>query len=186
MQIVPKFFDSLTRGAQQNEALPYKNTLDEYLDILLPELNSWGEDLSEQHHFVGKNWMEVRDDESFRDVVLHVFNEGGEYWKVVNGDINRGSWQLREGNNQIVINMELYKLGFLGGDFFVLIKHGNHIRRAERKYFVMGSEKIAAKLTWREYIELMSTSYKNSSNVVIIIAAIILVIIAVFVIFSIF
>lgn len=185
MQFFPRILDSLTIGGQQ-QALPTKDTLDEYLDIILPQISSWGEDIREEPFFVGRNWMEVRDTDGFSDVILHIFNEGGEYLKIKNGDIKRGSWQQLNNQNQIVLDMTLYNLGFLDGNYFILMKHGNHLRNVDKKYFVMGNERLVASLTWREVVEHMHTSYKEGSNAVIIIATLILIVIAAFVIFSIF
>jgi hypothetical protein len=88
--------------------IPAKNTLDEYLDWIIPRIRQHGEDLSEQKFYVtkgGKPWLEVRDDPGFQESVLHFFNEGGEYLQSVDGNVSRGRWRLLDRTNKIIIEL---------------------------------------------------------------------------------
>ncbi len=190
MQFIPKIFDSLSKGLREDDALPYRETLDDYLDLLLPEMRPWSEDLREEQFFLSRNWLEVNDKDGMGDVILHIFNPGGEYMRITNGNVKRGSWKQLNQNNQLILDSsagtELYDLAFLDDYFFILTKHGNYYKRGGKKYFVMGLERAIAHLTWREYIEQFKESHKASNNLVIIVAIIVLIIVGVFVLFSVF
>lgn len=86
--------------------LPNKEKLDDYLDLILPQIRKWSEDLREMENYViagGKPWQEVRDDPNFQETVLHFFNEGGEYLQSVDGNVTRGRWRLLDATNKIII-----------------------------------------------------------------------------------
>ena len=154
-----------------NVELPYRENLDEYLDMILPVVRRWGEDINEVANYSvkgGKPWLEVRDEENFHNVVVHFFNEGGEYLKSIDGNVMRGKWRILEGTNKIIIELggggkpvqtELYELAYLDQTFFILKKHGNQQRN--RKYFAMGFELSVAGLEWRDYVELLFNNYRR-------------------------
>ncbi len=52
--------------------LPECETMEEYLDAILPRLTAFHEPL-EKEGFLNVRWLEVREDDSFREVVLHIF-----------------------------------------------------------------------------------------------------------------
>ena len=86
--------------------LPEKEKLDDYLDLILPQIRKWSEDLREMENYViagGKPWQEIRDDPGFQETVLHFFNEGGEYLQSVDGNVTRGRWRLLDATNKIII-----------------------------------------------------------------------------------
>ncbi|MEM0993844.1 MAG: hypothetical protein AAF847_01725 [Bacteroidota bacterium] len=172
---LPKIFDSIS-SFRQEESLPTFNTLGEYISYILPSIRPWGEDLYEKENYLNKPWKEFRDDESFRDTVVYFFKEGREFMISINGDVSRGSWELMEENNQMILdksrNMELYDLAFLNSNFFILRKHGTN------KYFVLGSESTTGNLSWREYAEALSQVYESNNSVVIIVTVIVLMVIA--------
>ncbi len=188
MQFLPKIFDPLTRAMDKEDNFPEQDSLADYLNMLLPSMRAWGEDLGEMDFYVGRSWLEVRDHDNFHDTILHVFNEGGEYLRIINGDIGKGGWQLMEdGSNRMILNYgknaELYKLAFLDPPFFILQKHGDPHRR---KYWVMGLEGSVRGLEWREYAEKLYNDHQEESNSMMYAAIIIIVIIAAFVLFSLF
>ena len=144
--------------------MPYSETMDDYLDELLPSARSMGEDLREDHFYLNKPWLEFRDDEKFHDTILHFYNEGGEYLKSVNGDVSNGSWRYLESSNKMMIEDELYDLAYLDSEFFILSKHGDQKRLKKRKYFVMVFEPVGRKLEWRNVVEKLYGKYRNSNN----------------------
>ncbi len=86
--------------------LPEKQSLDAYLDEMLPSIRHLSEDLRETKFYAvegGKPWMEIQDDPGFQESVLHFFNEGGEYLKSVDGNVSRGRWRLLDQTNKIII-----------------------------------------------------------------------------------
>lgn len=170
--------------------LPVRESLDDYLDEILPDIRPLGEDLSEQQYYVmpgGKPWLEVRDDPNFQEAVLHFFNEGGEYLQSVDGNVIRGRWRLLDGTNKIIIELggsdrnpgrsELYELAFLNARFFILVKHGNQHKQG-RKYFFMGFEPMIRGLKWKDCVDLLYNEYRSQWGMFqyVLIAAILIII----------
>ncbi|HFA49322.1 MAG TPA: hypothetical protein ENJ95_09925 [Bacteroidetes bacterium] len=159
--------------------LPQQDSLDDYLDEVLPTIRQWSEDLREMKFFVmdgGKPWLEIRDDPGFMEQVLHFFNEGGEYLQSVDGNVSRGKWRLLDQTNKIIIEQggggggrgggsaaksELYELAFLNAGFFILKKHGDQGRKKKRKYLFMGYEPVVKGLKWLDCVELLFNEYRN-------------------------
>lgn len=182
------FLESIARSL--NVELPRRDNLDDYLDLILPEISRWGEDLYEQENYVapgGKPWLEVRDEDNFFNTIVHFFNENGEYLRSTDGNVIKGKWRLLENTNKMIIELggdkgglsELYELAFLNKYFFILQKHGNQLRN--RRYFVMGFEPAIQGLEWRDYVEALFNIYrsKHRSYQMMMAAAIIVVIIVI-------
>ncbi|MEM9888966.1 MAG: hypothetical protein AAF849_23940 [Bacteroidota bacterium] len=178
---LPKIFDSIS-SFRQEEGLPQFDSLSQYIEYIVPSIRPFGEDLYETENYVGASWLEFSDDETdeaYKKTVVHYFNEGREYMRSVNGDITRGSWELKEGENRIVLDTrqrgtELYDLTFLHPYFFILRKHGT------REYFVLGREQKTRSLTWREYAEALDQVYENNNTVLIIVTVLVFMIVALF------
>ena len=169
--------------------LPESDSMDEYLDHILPLIRPWSEDLYEEEYYLNVRWKEVRDDENFHDSILHIFRPKGEYMYVKDGDITNGRWKTLPNSNTIILESdrksELYDMAFMNNDFFVLRKHGDQTRKGMRKYFVMGREEYISRWDWREMMEVMFGLFQNNSNVIIYVAVLV-VIVAGIVIFSLF
>ncbi|RMG83996.1 MAG: hypothetical protein D6714_08815 [Bacteroidetes bacterium] len=183
-----KLLDEVTRSFSLE--LPIRETLDDYLSLILPAIRQWGEDLRETEHYStkgGKAWMEIRDSESFHEAVLHFFNEGGEYLISVDGNVSRGRWRLLDDSNKMIIEQgnrsELYELAFLSSAFFILRKHG---RPGRNQYLVMGFEPIVSNLEWRDYVELLFNTYRSQQNTYKTVAIFLLILITIIILFSIF
>ncbi|MBK7409037.1 MAG: hypothetical protein IPJ40_13855 [Saprospirales bacterium] len=153
-----------------NVELPLRENLDEYLDLIIPEVRKWGEDLSETHYYSnpgGKPWLEVRDEESFHNTIVHFFNENGEYLRSTDGNVVKGRWRLLEGTNKIIIEAgsdkgglsELYELAYMDAYFFILRKHGS--QHGRRRYFAMGFEPYVQNLEWRDFAEALFNTYRS-------------------------
>ncbi|MBR9922196.1 MAG: hypothetical protein GYB31_15260 [Bacteroidetes bacterium] len=150
----------------------------QYLDHIIPLVRPWGEDIDEMEYYSqdgGKPWMEIREDENFHDIILHFFNDGGEYLKSVNGNITKGKWRILERSNKIIVETggvsvkdkmnvsELYELAYLDGTFFILSKHGDHRKNPARKYLTLGDERMMSDLIWRDYVEALFNTYRNKA-----------------------
>ncbi len=206
-----KLVDKVSRSFSVE--LPIRETLDQYLDMIIPEVRPWGEDLNEKEHYVsngGKPWLEFRDDKNFHEAVLHFFNEGGEYLQSIDGNVSRGRWRLLDGSNKIILEMsnrsELYELAFLSSAFFILKKHGYRSDRGgdsdqrqdgddrggkkkkggRPKYFVMGYEPYMIGLEWRDYVELLFNTYRSQHNTYKTLAIFLVILLAVIILFSLF
>lgn len=189
------FLETVARSL--NVELPNRQTLNEYLDLIIPEIRKWGEDLHETKFYVrkgGKPWLEIRDEANFTSTVIHFFNENGEYLRSTNGDVIKGKWRLLEDTNKMMIEAvgggkdkggtELYELAYLDNTFFILKKHGEPNQR--RKYFVMGYEYSVKGLEWKDYVELLFNTYRSRHSSYRTVIIIILVVIVIIVLLSIF
>ena len=169
---------------------PKEKTLDGYLNAILPHIKQWGEDLREQQFYTNRPWMEVRDDERFHDVILHFFNDGGNYMIVTNGDIRNGKWQYMTSANKLILSAgkgsEMYDLAYMDKNFFVLKKHGEHKKFGRKVYRLFAFEPIGRRLQWHEMMEMMFNQYRSKDNNYITLTIIVLVIIAIIVMLSVF
>ena len=168
------FLDKLSRTF--NLELPPADTMDEHLDNILPELRPWSEDIYEfeEKGYYKTRWLEVRDSDMAQEAILHLFRDGQEYLYSIDGDILfRGRWEaLNDTNgfiidklvNNSIVQSELYDLAFLNSNFFILKKHGDQIRKGNKKYFVMAREGVVRNLEWRDVMELLFNNYRSNPN----------------------
>ena len=150
--------------------LPDCDTMDDYLDAILERIRPHSETLAEEDIFTETRWLEVRDEDTYRDAMLHIFRANGEYLLAIDGNILKGGWRTLPGTGNFIIEMggrnELYDLAFLQEDFFVLRKHGDQQRKGLRKYFMMAREEHIAGLEWRDSVELLFNVYRRSYHTV--------------------
>lgn len=173
-------------GQAFSSEMPHADSLTKYLDMLIPVVKPWGEDLREGV-FLSRGWLEFSDDDNFHDVILHFFNKEGEYLRSVNGNVTAGSWRLMETPNKLLLEHdenELFDLAFSDKNFFILKKHGDQARLGQPKYFVMVHEPLGRKLEWRDAMELLYNTYRSNNSFYFTLAAIVLVIIAIVLIYS--
>ncbi|MEO1515298.1 MAG: hypothetical protein AAFV95_09800 [Bacteroidota bacterium] len=170
--------------------LPQLETMDQYLDYILPLVRPWSEDLREQEYYLETRWKEIRDDDQFHEDILHIFRVENEYLLSMDGNISKGQWQLLSRSNTMileriaddaVLTSELFDLAFLNQNFFILKKHGSH----QRKYFVMARENIARRLEWRDTMELLFNGYRSNSQFIVYVV-IVVILVAILVAFSFF
>lgn len=155
--------------------LPMADTMDQYLDYILPQIKNYSEDLYEDKFILEKRWLEIRDDENFHEKVLHIFkpeqqpeeikspqeDTGSAYLRVIDGNVTKGKWsRLKDSNGLFIkhlVNYELYDLAFLNNEFLILKKNGGN---SPRKYFVLIKEDVGKNLEWRECMELLFDVYR--------------------------
>ena len=180
------FIDQITRSFELE--MPKGRTMDEYLDEILPLIRPWSEDLYERDFFLDTRWLEMRDDEYFNDTILHIFRDKGEYMVVRDGDIDQSRWNTLPNSNTLMLDngkrSEFFDLAFLNRDFLILRKHGDQKRKGMRKYFVLGRERVVARLEWRDMMELMFNLYRGNSKLIVYVAGFVILVAAI-IIFSI-
>ncbi len=164
-----KLLDTISRSL--NLELPVLDTFEEYLDFVIPLVKPWGEDLREWENYMDVRWLEIRDEETFHETVLHIFREGGEYLISTDGNIAGGEWSILNNSNTMIVNRgrgsELFDLAFMNKDFFILKKHGNQKRIRQEKYFILGREGAVKGLEWRDIIELMFNQYRSNGRFIV-------------------
>ena len=146
-------------------------TMDQHLDFILPKVIPYGEDLREEKFWLAKRWKEVRDDEGFHEAILHIFNPGGEYLLSLDGNLIKGVWRKLGEYNTLIIEIagksELFDLRFLNPDFLILTKHGDQVRKGQRKYFCLIHERSAygskGELDWRNVMEKLFNIWRENS-----------------------
>lgn len=146
-------------------------TMDQHLDFILPKVIPYGEDLREGQFWLGKRWKEVRDDEGFHEAILHIFNADGEYLLSLDGNVLKGTWKQLGTSNSLILELagksELFDLRFLNSDFLVLTKHGDQVRKGQRKYFFLVHEPATrgsgGELDWRNLMEKMFNIWRENS-----------------------
>ena len=147
--------------------LPECETMEEYLDAILPRLTAFHEPL-EKEGFLNVRWLEVREDDSFREVVLHIFCPGNEYLIVVDGNISKGTWKTLPGDETFILEVggrrELYDCVFNHTDYLILKKHGNQQRHGQPKYFFLGRETAIEGLDWSECMQGLFDLHANNSK----------------------
>ena len=160
--------------------LPECDSMDEYLDAILPKINNWNEPLSKLG-FLNKRWLEVKDDEEFKDNILHIFCEDHEYLISIEGNILKGTWRTLSDENTLIFEMggrkELYDCVFNHPDYFILKKHGNQQRKGFNKYFFLGKESNVANSDWTDVMQSLYSLYSNNTKFMIYLVGIALAII---------
>lgn len=169
-----------------NRDLPSEETMDQYLAKIIPQIRNHSEDLREEKFYVGKSWIEIRDQDDFHEKVLHIFNPEGEYLISVDGNYVCGSW--RPLGSKLILGLkdcegEIFELAFMDSQFLILKKHANP-KTLERKYFVMLIEPLARKLEWKEAMDYLFSKYQDSNSSYVIILVIIVLIVLIFMVLS--
>ncbi len=151
---------------------PDLGSMDQHLDFVIPRVRPYSEDLREERFWLSKRWKEVRDDEGFQEAILHIFNPGGEYLLSLDGNILKGSWRRLGESNALILELagrsELFDLAFLNRDFMVLRKHGDQVRKGQRKYFLLVHEPATRdgrgmEIDWRNLMEKMFNIWRENS-----------------------
>lgn len=163
-----------------NVDLPEAEGMDDLLNKILPTIRKHSEDLREQKYYLDRHWIEIKDDEDYHEVVMHIFSEEGEYIRSTDGDIESGEWRYL--GNKLVFGPsnydgEVYELVFLDEDFFILSKHGNY-RKFDHRYRVFVREPLARRMEWNEALEYLFDKYRNSNGFFITVVILLLLIIA--------
>jgi hypothetical protein len=162
-----KIWDKIT-GSFELDLPSDLATLEQSIEFIVPRVQSWSEDLWEEKFYTNKRWKEIRDADTYHEVVLHMFMQGGEYLVVIDGDITKGAWHYMKETNTFIVDYggksSLFDLVFLNGDFFILRKHGDQARKGKQKYYVYGNEKSTGKLDWRNAMEKLYNLYRENSK----------------------
>ncbi len=170
MDFFSQFSSDISR-AFSPELPPDLGNMDDHLDFIIPKVLPYGEDLREEGFWLNKRWKEIRDDETFHEAVLHIFNPGGEYLLSVDGNVLKGGWRQVGDYNSLLLEIggrtELFDLRFLNPDFLILTKHGDQGRKNQRCYFCLVREFVArgsvGEADWRNVMEKLYNTWRENS-----------------------
>jgi len=162
------FIDQLTSGGVFPE--PFE-TFEEGIDKVLPYIERVSDELTDTDVYTDQRWVEVRDDVDFQESVLHVFKEDGSYMRIIEGNIEIGSWSYDV--NGIILKYQsihaFYEPVFIDDDFFILRKHGSNAVN-KRRYLFFTTESNQKKYTWAELITVLYRDfYRQNHHIVIIV-----------------
>jgi len=163
------------------ESFPDCETLDDFLDAILPTIADQGE-VFEPDKFTDIRWMEIRDQDDFQDAVLHIFCKNHhEYLISIEGNILKGIWRMLPVGTTLILEVggrhELYDCRFCQSDFLILQKHGDQSRRGQSKYFLLGREEVVRDSDWKDAINVLYSRYSGNTSFMIVIAVIILILV---------
>ena len=183
-QMYSRLLDKVT-GVFELDLPKNLESLDDYVEFIVPKIQPWTEDLSNQDIFVGRRWLEIRDTDTYHEKVLHIFMPGGEYLISIDGDVSKGGWKIMNGSNAMILDYggrsQLFDLEFLNDDFFILGKNGDQSRKGKAQYAVYADEELVENknLDWRNVMEELYNIYRSSSNFSVLVVVIILILVGV-------
>ncbi|MEZ5058699.1 MAG: hypothetical protein R2879_16820 [Saprospiraceae bacterium] len=176
------------------DRLPEFPELRDYLELILPEIRHYSEDLNEEEFYLEQPWKEITDEEGIFQSILHFFNKESEYLKSVDGNVSRGTWRIMPGGtNKILIEMqepggflksELFDLRYLDEEFFILQKNSEGIHGAGSKFLMLGAEQTIQGLNWKEAATLLYTNTRVDSSAYIYLVYLVVILIIAILIFS--
>ncbi len=167
--------------------LEQKESLDQYIDFILPKIYYLGEDLKDTEYYVDHPWKEIRQDADFHEHIVHIFkrpdlpfdvkskseDDGPDYMRLVNGEGPKGKWMFVAKTNILLIkqaavptlqqalnSFESFQLVFLNDEFFIIKRYGTIARPGEPKYIVLGREARVRNIEWRECMDLLYNVYR--------------------------
>jgi hypothetical protein len=162
-----KLWDNIT-GIFELDLPQNLEDLAAHIEYIVPRVQQWSEDLWEEQYYTNKRWKEIRDTDTYHEVVLHIFMPGGEYMVSIDGDLSKGGWRYLKDSNTFIVDYggksQLFDLVFLNSDFFILEKHGDQDRKGKQKYYVYGNEGTVGKLDWRNAMEALYNIYRTNSR----------------------
>lgn len=141
------------------------------LEEILRKAQKWSEKLPDLEQYTERPWLEISFGSPDNSSILHLFNEGGEYLRSVNGDYIAGKWRILHNTNKLVIDKGeergfLYDLIFLNQDFFILEKHGPK-DTFDEKYLFLIHEPLGKGLNQEEAWELFAENTRYNNRVIL-------------------
>jgi len=127
---------------------------------------SYSQSIEDSSFFIGKRWLEVRDDLDFQEAILHLFKEDGKYLRILDGDVIPGTWEKDVKGFFIKIGREyeFYEPVFLDDNYFIMRKHGNIIPKGIRPYFMIVIERRAKGREWPELLNMLFEDYQDGRS----------------------
>lgn len=159
-----------------NTPFPEAESMEEYLDKILPIVGSNSEDLREEEFYTNKPWVEVQDNENFHELVFHFFSpmpsEGvdREYIKTIDGKAMQGMYRY-VGNKMFIgddgySNTNVYELAFMDSEFMILKLLANpktFVAGGRDKYFVLTIERLGRRLEWYDLMRHLFEKYQSNN-----------------------
>ncbi len=177
-----------------NPDLEPTDDLDDSIEAILPKIQHLSAKLDDGFVFQDRPWQEIELLNNPAEVILHIFkagdkkleirasreDDGPDYLRSINGDIEKGSWSRLENSDNVVLKLgelfELYVLEFLNDDFMILRKHGKK-QAGQRRFLFLGNESTVRGLTWQQCVELLYGVHKFNPFIMIVSGILVLIIV---------
>ena len=166
-----------------NLKLEKADTLDGYLEQILPRIEYSSDTLYESELYTNLRWLEITDGRA--EMILRIFSldkmidksvaslDPFKYTHSVNGNVTYGTWTLLKGKALVLehdISRELFDLVFLNEEFMVLQKHGHKPNNNVSRYIFLTREELADGLSWRQNAEELYNVYRhNLASIVLVV-----------------
>jgi hypothetical protein len=96
--------------------------MENYIKNIIPNIKQYGKLLSQKEYFINKTWLLINDSS---DLVQYTFKKNSELIISVNGDVQKGKWELLSSSKILIEspigNIQLENL-FFNKDIIVLLK----------------------------------------------------------------
>jgi hypothetical protein len=157
---------------------PHLQTMREYIEHIVPQVQQWSEDLRETQFWHNKRWHEIHDSDAWDRAFIHMFMPDGEHLVSDNGKVSQTAWRFLPNSNSLILSHNrdtiMYDLVFLNGDMMILRRNGT------ADYFVLGEERFVKKIKndWRTAMEALFNIYRENSRFSLYIILLILFVVA--------
>lgn len=159
-------------------------TLDEYIDQILPKINYLTDNFHDTTIYTNQNWLDVNEKYPLVGNTLRIFNFSDsnenvseqlntlphKYTHSFNGNVSYGQWSILRSKSIVLehdVSKELYELCFLNTSFMILKKHGLKKTANQSQYLMLIDENIGYGKNWKFCIEQLFNIYKYNLATVI-------------------
>lgn len=165
-----------------NLKLESSDSLDGYLDQVLPKIEYSSDSLYDTTKYTNIRWIDINSSEK-PQITLRIFEfletenpqeviQSSKYTHSINGNVSYGQWTLLKGKALVLehdISKELYDLCFLNDHFMVLKKHGHRPNSNMSKYIFLGREELVDNLSWKQATDELYNVYRyNLASIVLV------------------
>lgn len=133
--------------------------MEHYIKSIIPNIKQFGMMLSQKEYFINKTWLLVNDSS---DLVQYTFKKNSELIISVNGDVQKGKWELLSPTKILLDSptgsIQLENL-FFNKDIIVLLKPS-----LIEELFILINEEVIKDKNPFEYLRQLEKSNNESSD----------------------
>ena len=133
--------------------------MENYIKNIIPNIKQYGMMLSQKEYFINKTWLLINDSS---DLVQYTFKKNSELILSVNGDVQKGKWELLSSTKILLESpsggVQLENL-FFNKDIIVLLKPS-----LIEELFVLINEEVLKDKNPFEYLKSLENSNKEEDE----------------------